>query len=199
MPNESDNLELLRRASRGDRGLLEELLAEHRDKLRRMVHLRMDRRLQRRIDASDVIQEAFVEAAARLEEYIENPTMPMLLWLRLITAQKLRQLHRRHFGVQARDLGREITLDGGAMPQASSAALAAQLVGRFTAPSQAARKAELKMQVHHALNGMDAIDREILALRHFEQLTLAEAGQVLGIQRTAANNRYVRALSKFVK
>ena len=197
MSIDSSEVDLLRQVAEGDNELLQSLLSQHREKLRRMVKLRIDWRLQKRVDASDVIQEAYIEAATRLPEFLEKPSMPFLLWLRLITAQKLKQVHRRHFGVKARDAGREIALDGVGAPHANSAALAAQLVGKFTAPSKAMMRSELKRQVREALDEMDEMDREILALRHFEQLTLAQAAQVLGIKRTAANNRYVRALKRF--
>src|SRR4029077_2097859 len=125
--------------------------------------------------------------------------MPFFLWLRLVTGQKLALAHRKHLGVQARDAGREVSLYRGALPEATSAALAAQLIGKHTSPSQAAAKAELKIRLQDALNGMEEIDREVLALRHFEQMTNLEAARVLGISETAACNRYVRALERLKK
>jgi RNA polymerase sigma-70 factor (ECF subfamily) len=171
-------------------------LALHRERLIRMVQLRLDRRLQGRIDASDVIQDAFIEAWARYDDYRRDPTMPLYLWLRFIVGQKLLILHRHHLGVKARDAAREISLHHGALPEATSESLAAQLVGRDTSPSQAAVRAELQAQLQQSLNGMDAIDREVLALRHFEQLSNGETAQVLGISERAASNRYVRALKR---
>jgi RNA polymerase sigma-70 factor (ECF subfamily) len=114
----------------------------------------------------------------------------------LLTGQKLALAHRQHLKVQARDAGREISLFHGAYPEASSAALAAQLMGKLTTPSQAALKAELRVRVQDALNSMDSIDREVLTLRHFEQLSNSETALVLGIKETAAANRYVRALER---
>lgn len=175
---------------------LGELFARYRDRLRRMVRLRLDRRLQGRVDASDVIQEAFLEATMRFADYVRDPSMPFFLWLRFITGQKLLVLHRRHLGVHARDAGREVSLYRGALPEATSAALAAQLVGRGTTPSQAAVRAEMRVRVQEALNSMDPMDREVLALRHFEQLTNAEAAQVLEIQESAASKRYIRAVKR---
>lgn len=186
-------LELIRRADQVD---LEELLGRYRDRLRRMVKLRLDRRLQGRIDPSDVIQEAYLEASRRLDEYLRDPSMPFFLWLRLVTGQKLALAHRQHLGVQARDAGREVSLHRGPLPEATSAALAARLVGQRTSPSQAAARAELRLRLQEALNGMPELDREMLALRHFEQLTNAEAARVLGLSPTAACNRYVRALER---
>src|SRR5437016_1458467 len=160
--NTSETDRLLAQGSQGDRQILGTLLARHRGRLRRMVALRLDRRLQGRIDPSDVIQEAYLEASVRLAEYLRNPSMPFFLWLRLMTGQKLALMHRQHLGVQARDAGREVSLYRGALPEATSAALAAHLLGRLTTPSQDAIKAELKLSVQEALNSMDAIDREVL-------------------------------------
>ena len=194
--NTSDLETLLRQAAAGDQAAWGLLLEQYRDRLRRMVALRMDRRLQRRIDASDVVQEAFVESSARLAEYLGNPAMPFYLWLRFITGQKLLALARHHFGAQQRDLGREVALYHGALPATSSAALAAQLLGRLTRPSLAAVRAEMKVRLQEALNRMEPLDREVLALRHFEQLSTAETAQVLGIQEEAAKKRHLRALRR---
>ena len=120
----------------------------------------------------------------------------MFLWLRFLTGQKLVQLHRRHLGVQARDAAREISLHRGPFPEATSAALAAQLVGRFSSPSEAAMRAEARLKLEQTLNQMDRIDREVLVLRHFEQLSNAETAQSLGIEEAAASKRYVRALKR---
>jgi RNA polymerase sigma-70 factor (ECF subfamily) len=186
--------DLIRRARDADTQALGELLARHRERLRLMVRLRLDRRLQGRIDPSDVLQEACIEACARFAEYARNPDMPFYLWLRFLTAQKLLVLHRRHLGTQARDAGREVSLHDGAFPEASSAALAAQLVGHRTTPSEAAMRAEMQIRLQEALNSMDPIDREVLTLRHFEQLSNAEAARVLGLRESAASQRYARAL-----
>ena len=118
------------------------------------------------------------------------------VWLRFLTAQKLLVLHRRHLGAKVRDAAREISLYRGALPEASSAALAAQLVGHRTTPSAAAMRAEMQIRLQEALNGMDALDREVLALRHFEELSNGEVAQVLGLSKTAASNRYIRALGR---
>jgi len=108
--------QLLEQAARGDPGALGTLLVRHGDRLRRMVALRMDRRLQGRIDASDVIQEAYLEASARLAEYLRDPSMPFFLWLRFLTGQKLVTLHRHHLGVQMCDAGQEVALCRGPLP-----------------------------------------------------------------------------------
>jgi RNA polymerase sigma-70 factor (ECF subfamily) len=192
----SETNRLLKRAAAGDRSDWGKLLETHRARLRRMVALRLDPRLQGRIDASDVIQEAYLEASARLEEYLRNPTMPFFLWLRFLAGQKLVTLHRHHLGTRMRDAGREVSLYRGRLPEASSAALAAQILGRHTRPSEAAIRAEMKICLQQALNSMEPLDREVLALRHFEQLSRAEAAQVLGIQESACSKRYVRALKR---
>jgi RNA polymerase sigma-70 factor, ECF subfamily len=168
----------------------------HQERLRYMVALRLDRRLQGRIDPSDVIQEAYLTASMQLADYLKNPTIPFFLWLRLITGQKLVALHRHHLGTQGRDAGREVSLDRGALPEASSVALAAQLLGHETRPSEAAMRAEMSIRLQDALNGMDPLDREVLVLRHFEQLSNTEAAQVLDIRESAASKRYVRALHR---
>jgi RNA polymerase sigma-70 factor (ECF subfamily) len=187
---------LLEQAAGGDREVLGRLLERDRERLRRMVALRLDRRLGGRVDPSDVIQEAQLEAAERLAEYLKNPTMPFFLWLRLITGQRLLALHRRHLGAQLRDAGREVSLDRPALPQATSAALAARLLGHATSPSAAAVRTEMKARLREALDVMDPVDREVLTLRHFEQLTTAEAARELGISEEAAKKRHVRALKR---
>jgi RNA polymerase sigma-70 factor (ECF subfamily) len=158
--------------------------------------LRLDPRLQGRIDPSDVIQETYLEIAERLAEYLRDPKMPFFLWLRFLTGQKLLELRRHHLGTQARDAARELSIYQGAMPEASSACLAAQLLGKRTAPLEAAIRAEMKLRLQEALNGMEPMDREVLALRHFEQFNNAETAQLLGISESGASSRYVRALKR---
>jgi RNA polymerase sigma-70 factor (ECF subfamily) len=194
--NPSEVGRLLVRAAAGDPEGWRVLFDRDRERLRRMVALRMDRRLQGRIDPSDVIQEAHIEAMTRLPEYLHQPELPFFLWLRLIVGQRLTLLHRRHLGAQARDAGREIGLYRGPLPEATSAALAARLLGHLTQPSAAAVRAERKIRIQTALNAMDQIDREILALRHFEQLSNGEAALALGLSKSTASKRYVRALQR---
>jgi RNA polymerase sigma-70 factor (ECF subfamily) len=187
---------LLARAAGGDREVLGDLLTRHEGRLRRVVAFRLDPRLQGRADPSDVVQEVNLAAAAHLEDYLRQPALPFFLWLRGIAANKLLELHRRHLGTPMRDARREVSLYRGAMPGATSAALAARLMGHATRPSQAAIRAEVKVRLQEALNGMDPLDREVLALRHFEHLTNAEAAQVLGVKEAAAGKRYLRALER---
>jgi RNA polymerase sigma-70 factor, ECF subfamily len=192
----SETLRLLQRARAGDPAALSEVFARHRDRLRRMVELRLDSRLQARIDASDVIQEAFLEVAGRLDDYLRDPKLPLFLWLRLVVGEQLVNLHRRHLGTRMRDPRREVSLFHDPLPQASSAALAAQLLGKFTSPSQAAVRAERLIRLQEAINSLDPIDREVLALRHFEQLNRAETALALGVTEAAAAKRYIRALQR---
>jgi RNA polymerase sigma-70 factor (ECF subfamily) len=194
--NSADSVDLIARARAGDRQALDALLARHRDRLRRMVEVRLDPRLQARLDASDVVQDAYVEVVERLDEYLRDPKLPLFLWLRLVVGDRLMKLHRHHLGTQMRDAGREVSLYRGAVPATSSAALAARLLGRHTSPTQAALRAERILRVQEALNALDPVDREVLSLRHFEELTAAESAQVLGIEESAAAKRYFRALKR---
>jgi RNA polymerase sigma-70 factor, ECF subfamily len=197
MRDESDELSgLIGRAAAGEEGPLRELFSRHRDRLKRMVHLRLSRRLAGRVDDSDVLQEAFVDAARRLSEYAREPALPFFLWLRHLTALKLAEVHRRHLGTQLRATDREVTLHRGGLPPADSVSLAAQLLGTLTSPSQAAIKAETRLLVQEALNSMDPVDREVLALKHFEQLSTAEIAAVLGLSKAGAGSRYLRAIKR---
>jgi RNA polymerase sigma-70 factor, ECF subfamily len=194
LPDDSQSLRLARAASQGDDQAWEQLTDAYRTRLRQMVALRLDRRLQGRLDASDVIQEAYIDAARRLPEYAANPTMPFFLWLRFLTGQRLLEQHRRHLGAKARDAGREISLYSGAFPETTTAHLAANFMGLLSTPSQAAVRIEQKLRLQEALNALEPLDREILALRHFEQLSNGEVADVLGIDKSAASKRYARAL-----
>jgi RNA polymerase sigma-70 factor (ECF subfamily) len=187
---------LLRRVADGDGQIWGDLLGRHETRLRRMVAFRLDPRLQSRIDPGDVLQEVYLAAFQNLAEYLRQPAMPFFLWLRGIAGNKLLELHRYHLGTPMRDARREVSLYRGPLPEATSAALAARLLGRLTRPSEAAVRAEAKIRLQEALNAMDAVDREVLALRHFEHLTNAEAAGVLGIREAAAGKRYLRALER---
>jgi RNA polymerase sigma-70 factor, ECF subfamily len=191
-----DTSDLINRLRDGDQPALAELFDKYRDRLRRMVELRMDARVRGRLDASDVLQEAFLDVAGDLEAYLADAKLPLLLWLRLHVGRRLTTLHRHHLGTKMRDAGLEISLYQGALPEASSAALASMLLGRITSPTQAAQRAERLLRVQEALNSLDPIDREVLALRHFEQLGRAETALVLGITQEAGAKRYFRALKR---
>jgi RNA polymerase sigma-70 factor (ECF subfamily) len=192
----ADERAKLERAAGGDQAAWGQVLAPHRARLRRMVALRLDQRLRGRIDPSDVLQEAFLQAATSLPKYLEQPDQPVFLWLRWLTGMALQLMHRRHLGVQRRDASREVQLMDRPWPEATSAALAAQLLGRDTRPSVAAIRAERQRRLQEALNAMDPLDREVLVLRHFEELTNAEVARELRLGESAASKRYIRALHR---
>ena len=190
---------LLEQASTGDQSAVGKLFDLHRVRLYRMVQARMDRRLQRRVDPSDVLQEAFLEASCRLDKYLEAPNMPLFLWLRLLVAEKLISLHRKHLQAKKRDARHEVQLHGQPCPEASSVALMEHLTGSFDTPSQILVRAERVQLIKQAVESMSDIDREILTLRHFEQLSRSETAQTLDIEESAASKRYVRALQRLKK
>jgi RNA polymerase sigma-70 factor (ECF subfamily) len=190
------NDDLLEAARNGDEAALATLVERHRGRLERMVGLRMDRRLQGRVDPADVVQDAYLAVRGKFAQYSIDPRLPFFLWLRLEVGQKLVDLHRFHLGTQMRDAGQEVSLHRGALPQVTSLSLAEHLLGKLTTASHAAMRVELKLRVQEALNSMDPNDREVLILRHFEELSNSEAAQVLGIKPSAAVNRYVRALKR---
>lgn len=192
----SADLDLIQRAARGDEEAVRELFAKHQDRLKRMIRLRLNRRLQGRIDPSDVLQEAYLEIANKLDEYLRNPQAPFFLWLRQITGYKLADIHRRHLGTRMRNAQRDISVFRGELPRADSVSLAAQLLGQLTSPSQAAIKAEMRQRLQETLDNMDPLDREVIALRHFEQLTSQETARVLGMSKSGAGSRYIRAIKR---
>jgi RNA polymerase sigma-70 factor (ECF subfamily) len=194
---DNTNRVLLERALAGDEPALAALFDAYRARLRPMIRLRLDRRLAGRVDSSDVLQEAYLDVRRRIAEYARDAAaMPFHLWLRLVTAQRLTDIHRYHLGTQMRNAGQEVSLQRGPFPQADSVSLAAKLLGKLTSASRAAIRAEQKLRVQEALNSMDPIDREVLALRHFEHLSNDETAIVLGLTKAAASNRYVRALKR---
>ncbi len=197
MENHSSEIKALIECARaGDVRALGTLLDRHRDRLRRMVQMRLDVRLRARIDPSDVIQDAFVEVSKRVDEIPRRKEMPLFLWLRLLVGERLVVLHRQHLGAQMRDVRRQVSLYHNALPEPSTAAIAAHLLGQHTSPTEAAVRAERALRLQEALNTIEPTDREVLTLRHFEQLSRAETAQVLGIEESAAGKRYVRALKR---
>src|SRR3954449_385346 len=136
---------LIRRAAGGDEAALAELFGRYRKRLRQMIRLRLDRRLQGRVDPSDVLQDAYLDLAGKLPDYASRPAIPFFLWLRLVVGERLLRIHRHHLGAAMRDAGREISLHQGALPEASSASLAAQLLGQLTSASRAAHRAEMQV------------------------------------------------------
>lgn len=173
---------------------LADLFAQYRSRLERMVEFRLDRRLLGRVDSADVLQEAFVTISHRLESYLEAATISPFVWIRQLTLQTIVDLHRQHFR-QKRGADREVpllarTYDG------TSYSIAHALVANQTSPSCALVRAEEIDQLRSGLESMEAIDREVLALRHFEQLSNQETAEALAISVTAASNRYVRAMQR---
>jgi RNA polymerase sigma-70 factor (ECF subfamily) len=196
MDQHLDDCALIRSAAAGDGAALASLWQRHRPRLRRMIQLRLDRRLRSRVDPSDILQEAYIDLAARLPDYARDRPMPIFLWIRLVAAQRLMQVHRLHLGTARRDAAREVSLAPGASAGAGSALIAAQLLDHFTSPSGAVARAEQRLRLEWALDSLDAIDREIIALRHFEELSNGEAAEVLALSKAAASKRYVRALTR---
>jgi RNA polymerase sigma-70 factor (ECF subfamily) len=193
---QSEDVRLVERFKAGDVGAAGEIFTRHRQRLRRMVEMRLDHRLQARIDPSDVIQEAFTEVVARFDKYLADPKLPLFLWLRLVVGERLMKVHRHHLGAQMREATREVSLYRGALPAASSIAIANQLLGRHTSPTHAAVRAERLLRLQSALNDLPPLDREILCLRHFEELNHAEAARVLDIEEATAAKRYIRAMKR---
>ena len=190
---------IIAKVREGDRTALATLFAQHEKRLIRMVQSRLDPRLKGRIEPSDVLQDAFMEVSTRLDSFLENENMPVFLWLRLIVAQRLITLHRKHLNTKMRDAKREVPLYGKQYPEASSIALAAHLTGGFDTPSQIVVKAERAQIVQSAVDSLREMDREILTLRHIEQLTRSEMAQVLGLEEATAAKRYVRAMQRLRK
>ena len=181
--------------ARGVNGLAE-LFDRYRDRLRGGVRVRLDARLCGRIDASDVVQEAFLEAEGRLAEYLKDPKLSPFVWIRFLTMQRVLILHRHHLEAKQRDARRERALDRQA-PEASSVNLAALIMdSQQPTPSREAQRAEQYLQLQQGLEQMEEADREVLALRHFEHLSNEEVAEVLGISLAAASQRYYRALKK---
>lgn len=173
-----------------------ELFTEHRERLARMVHFRLDARLQGRVDVDDILQESYLDASSRIAHFLKNPTVSPFIWLRTIVGQTLINVHRRHLGAQMRDAFRETNLQSSAFAPATSISMASRFVSDLTSPSQAAIRAELVVQLEEALDGLNSTDREILALRHFEDLRNSEVAEVLGITEKAASIRYIRAIDR---
>jgi RNA polymerase sigma-70 factor (ECF subfamily) len=193
-PNASDDL--VTRAASGGEAALAALRGRQRGYLRPMVRPRLDRGLPGRVGPSDAADQADLDLAARLPDSAGDRPMPPFLWLRLVTGQRLMHAYHTKRGAARRCAGRAVGLHPGPLPQASSASLAARLLGRLTIPSQAAVGAGRQLRLQEVRNGMDPTDREIPALRRFEEPSNGEAAEALGLSRTAANNRYVRALGR---
>ncbi|GAB5443860.1 MAG: sigma-70 family RNA polymerase sigma factor [Fuerstiella sp.] len=188
--------ELINRVVQGDEDALAQLFSQHHDRLWRMVNFRMDPRLHGRVDADDVLQEAWLSVVQRIDHFLADASRSIFVWFRLITSQTLIDIHRRHMGTQKRNASMEFSINKGWSSESTSFSLSFHLLGHLTSPTQAALREELSQQLKAALSSMQEIDREVLALRHFEQLSNRETAQILGISDQAASDRYMRALGR---
>lgn len=170
-------------------GSLDRLLTRHRRYLRQVVALRLDPQLRSRVDPSDVVQEAQMEAVRRLPAYLARRPMPFRLWLRQLAYDRLLMVRRRHVGAARRAVDREISLSA-----QSSVALAKQLLAPSGTPSEQLSRRELARRVHHAIANLPEVDREVFLMRNFEGLSNQEVAQVMQIKPATASQRYGRAL-----
>jgi RNA polymerase sigma-70 factor (ECF subfamily) len=174
---------------------LDELFGLHRERLRKMIRLRLDRRLRDRFSSSAVLQEVYRDACKNVGEYLANPRQSVFLWFRQLTGERIQALHRQYLATRVLDGGQEFSIYRGAHPEVNSVSLAAQLIGN-RAINQSAVRADLLLRLQDALNSMDPFDREILGMCHFEELRDAEVAAILGIDKTAATLGYVKALKR---
>jgi RNA polymerase sigma-70 factor, ECF subfamily len=195
-PFMADPLMIRERLQVDARGVLAEEFARHRERLRRMVCFRLDAVLAGRLDPEDVLQEAWIAATQRVDHLLQHETLSVFVWLRMVVGQTLIDVQRRHLGAKMRDAYRQASFRDAGLSCNTSVSLVARLLGSITSPSHAAARDETARQLRVAIDSMDALDREILALRHFEELSNSEVAEVLGIQQKAASIRYVRALRR---
>jgi RNA polymerase sigma-70 factor (ECF subfamily) len=194
-PNSPETQQLLDQAQRGDGAARERLLAEHREPVRRMIDLRLDPAIAARVDASDVVQDVLLEANRRLDAYLAKPVMPFHLWLRHIAKDRLIDAHRRH-RARRRGVDREQPMVPAALAGKSSVELAARLMDRERTPASAAIQHEMERRLHQAIAALDDDDREVILMRHFEQLSNQEVALALGLTEAAASMRYLRAMRR---
>lgn len=195
-PNSTETQELLLRVQAGEPTAMNLLLDKHRDSLRQMVQLRMDRALSQRIDASDIVQDVLLEASGRLTNYLHNPLMPFHLWLRQLAKDQLIDMHRRHRVAQRRSLDRERSLNAPADSEHSGQQFEQQLRDQELTPAAAALRQEFQQRFFVALEQLPEEDRELILMRHVEQLSNSEVALALGISPPAAGMRHLRALRK---
>jgi len=195
-PQATETEQLLDQARQGRADAVEQLLARHREPVRRMIDLRLDPAIVQRVDASDVVQEVMLEASRRLQDYLQNPTMPFLVWLRHLAKDHLIDAHRRHHQAQKRGVNREQPLHRPAWADQSSLELAGQLVDAERTPASEAIQQELQRRLHDAIAQLDDIDREVILMRHFEQLSNQEVAQALELTGPASSMRYLRAVRR---
>lgn len=191
-----DTQELLAKARDGQPAAVERLLDVHREPLRRVIDLRLDPALAARVDASDIVQDVLIEAHRRLEEYLRNPTMPFRLWLRHLARDHVIDAHRRHRQAQRRSLDREQPLVPAVLADHSSLELAGQLLDHERTPASEAIQRELQRRLDWAIGGLDEDDREVILMRHKEQLSNGQVAEALGLSEAAASMRYLRAVRR---
>jgi RNA polymerase sigma-70 factor, ECF subfamily len=194
--NTTETEQLLDQAKRGDGQAVEALLAAHRESVRRMIDLRLDPAIMQRVDASDVVQEVLLEASRRLQEFLKKPVMPFHLWLRHIAKDHIIDAHRKHHQAKKRGVDREQPLARPGWAEQSSLDLAGQLFDQELTPASAAIRHELERRLHDALAQLDDDDREMILMRHFEQLANQEVAGALGLTEAAASMRYLRAIRR---
>ncbi len=195
-PETSKTQELLVDAKGGNATAVNELLERHRDALRRMIDLRMDKVVQRRVDASDIVQEVLLDANRRLQDYLANPVMPFHLWLRHMARDRLIDAHRRHRQAARRSLDREQPLVAARFLDQSTFDFAGELADRELTPAAAATWHELQRRFQAALDQLDEPDQEVVLMRHFEHLSNGEVAGALGLSEAAAGMRYLRAMRR---
>lgn len=186
--------DLLQRLHAGDRHAFAAEFDRHRMRLKQMIQFRLDHRLRRRVDASDVLQEVYVDAHQRLRHFLSRENYSFFIWLRHLTEQRLVDVHRQHLAAGKRDVRQEFSLHQKA--SATSASIARHIVAHMASPSQQVMERELMTRIEAGLRSLEQLDQEVLALRHFEELRNGEVAAVLGISEAAASNRYVRALGR---
>jgi RNA polymerase sigma-70 factor, ECF subfamily len=192
----TDVAELEKRLAGGEESLFGDLFDQHRPRLWRFIHFRLDSRVRGRIDPDDVLQDVFLDASSRLKHFLDGEFPSLFLWLRLIAAQTLSNAHRSHLGVQGRSVLKERSLPGGICLPDASVSLSFHFVDKLSSPSQKLSRDELVEKMHQVLETIRPADQEIIALRHFEELTNQEVAVVLNIRPKAASIRYVRALER---
>ena len=194
-PEAEKTEKLLADARQGNESAVNRLFDRHRDAVHRMVRLRLDQRIQPRVDVSDVVQDVLVEASRRLKDYLDNPVMAFHLWIRQIAKDRIIDAHRRHRVSAKRSVDREQRLPLAAHDR-SSVQLAAQLCDNQLTPAAAATQQELARRVEQAIAELGEQDCEIVVMRHYEQLSNSEVAQTLGLTEPAASMRYLRAIRR---
>lgn len=195
-PEQTQTQDWLSRARGGDAAAVDDLLAAHREALRRAIALRLDPALARRLDASDIVQDVLLEANRRLKDYLQDPTMPFHVWLRQLAKDRMIDAHRFHRQAQRRSLDREQSTGPPAWAQDSSVQLLAQLLDPEKTPASQAVQQELQRKLAAAVTALGDDDREIIWLRHYEQLGNQQIAESLGLSEAAASMRYLRALRR---